>query len=149
HDVRGPVQLDDVVNGHDVGVGQTSGGRRLLIDAPPQIGVLLRRKPEITADRLDGDQAVELGIAGLVDDPHGAAPELRPDHIATSPVRGRLGHPGSVSSCAGIAPLRSDPSVWESLSRGPARPGRLWEEVARSPTWEPRRADRPAWASRI
>jgi hypothetical protein len=89
-DVRDPVQLDDVVDRDDVGVGEAPGGRRLLMDALPQLGVLFRSESEIPADGLDGDLPVELGIVSPVDDPHRASTELGENPVAADPLAPRL-----------------------------------------------------------
>ncbi len=84
-----PPALVDVVDGDDVGVVQGRGSLGLLHEAALALGVgdLLRRQD------LDGDEAVQVRVAGLVDHAHPALAELLEDLVVRD---GSAGHgPGS------------------------------------------------------
>ena len=66
-----PVRLAQLEDGDDVGVLQPRGGPRLALEA--HAGVLVGQ--ELGADGLERHQAVEDGVARLVDGAHGAAAE--------------------------------------------------------------------------
>ena len=75
---RQAVDLADVVDLDDVGVPEPGDG--LGLDAEPGEVVGPRLLP--AADHLQGDQAVQAGLAGLVDDPHAPFAELLQDLVA-------------------------------------------------------------------
>ena len=64
--------LDDVVDGHDVGVAESGGGSGLAEEA------LGRAAGAVGAlqQQLDGNLALEHLVVGLVDDAHAAGTEL-------------------------------------------------------------------------
>ncbi len=65
------------MDGNDVGVIQRRGGPRFLHETALSLGVgrLVRRQ------NLDGDQALQVGVAGLVDYPHPAFAEFLDDLV--------------------------------------------------------------------
>ncbi len=87
---RQPVVLADLVDLHDVRVGQPRDRLGLAAEAHR----LRRAGRRIALDHLDGDDAVEAVLPGLVDDAHAAAPQL-PQHLVAGDDRaGRRGHNG-------------------------------------------------------
>jgi hypothetical protein len=64
-----------------VGVDQAAGGLRLAQQALAAVGDL-RRLVGSDADRLDGQQALDLGVLGQVDDPHRSRAESAQDAVA-------------------------------------------------------------------
>ena len=72
------VGLHDVVHGHDAGVLERGGGLRLVDEPLPA----LRVGDRVSGEDLEGDEAAEQGVAGLVDDAHAALPELLDDAVA-------------------------------------------------------------------
>ena len=81
--------MHDVVHGHDAGVLQGGGGLRLVEEpvATLRVGRRVRRQG------LEGDEAAEQGVAGLVDDTHAALPELLDDAVAVDRLADHGGHP--------------------------------------------------------
>ena len=77
HDEVGAILAADVVNGDDVGMIQGGGGLGFLDEAQLAVGVgdLVGRQ------NLDRDKAVQLRIAGLVDDAHTALAQLLDDLV--------------------------------------------------------------------
>ena len=66
---------NQVVEGHQVGVGNISQGAELLLEAEQRRGV----RP---LHGLERDSSVASAVVGLVDDSHAAAAHLAEDHIA-------------------------------------------------------------------
>ena len=75
----------DVVEGDDIRVIEGAGGPGLLDEALLAVGIeeFLGRKD------LDGDRAIEVGVACLVDDTHAALAKLLVDAVA---VEGATNH---------------------------------------------------------
>ena len=96
HDHGGPAQmvLDEVVDGHDGGMGELAD-RFHLAPEPPL--VLLGRLVVAVGgqDALDRDHAVDLRIARLVDHTHAASAEFLEDFIASED--GGIGRGGALS----------------------------------------------------
>ena len=92
--------LADVVDGDDVGVVEPAGRARLLVEARFVLGHLVRRQREV--DRLDRNDAVQHRVARLVDDAHGALPELRKKLVAAELLGDLLGA-HCVHHCLGMA----------------------------------------------
>ena len=68
HEVGGAVMLADVVQRADVRVVQPGDGLGLALEAGTAVGV----GAELGRQDLDGDAAIEAGVAGLVDLAHAA-----------------------------------------------------------------------------
>ncbi len=81
------VLLADVEQGDDVGVGQRPRDPRLLVEALLERPVLRAPRGDVEADRLDRQGALDEGVEGLVDGPHGAEAEGARDLVAAD--RGR------------------------------------------------------------
>ena len=71
------VVLLDAVDGHDMRVEHPGDRTRLAQEAVAEVGLRRERRWE----QLDGDVAIERGLAGKDDDPHRAAAELPFDAI--------------------------------------------------------------------
>ena len=67
-----PVNLADLVNADDVWMAQSSGRLRFLVKTAD---VILRGQ-SVHQDHLDGDDAVEVGLASSKDDAHASAAEF-------------------------------------------------------------------------
>jgi hypothetical protein len=72
----------DVVDDHDVGVGQAGRDLGLREEPPLELLALVGRHRERELDGLEGDGPPEDGVEGLVDDAHHPAPDLAPDVVA-------------------------------------------------------------------
>ena len=81
--------LADVVDGDDVRMVQPPGRARLLVEARFVLGHLVLGQGEV--DGLDRHDAVEHRVARLVDDAHGALPELRQKLVAAELLGDLLG----------------------------------------------------------
>src|SRR5579862_1790594 len=66
------VLLTDVVNGADVGMIQRGGGLRFALEAGERLGV----PREFVGKELEGHEATEAGVLGLVDHAHSAVPKF-------------------------------------------------------------------------
>ncbi len=90
-EVGGAVVGADVEEGEDVGVVEGAGEAGLLLEAAEAVGVLA----VLGGEDLDGDVAVEAGVAGAVDLAHPAGPDRAPDLVRPQPRPGRErhGHP--------------------------------------------------------
>ena len=86
-DVRAAVLVADVVNGDDVGVAQAS--RRPGLSRESVAGVLVL---EIRAKHLDGDEPVNGGIEGQIEDTHAALADAVSNLIPTDLTREVDGH---------------------------------------------------------
>jgi hypothetical protein len=84
--------LADLVDGDDIGVLQAGDGLRLRLEAGAADGL----GEPAGQHHLEGHQAAQRLLPGLVDDAHAAAAQLLQDHIHADPLRhaGR-GHHGS------------------------------------------------------
>ena len=101
HDEVEAVGLGDVVDGDDVGVVERRGRLGLLHETP----LALRVGHLVGGEDLDGDEAVEVGVAGLVDDAHAAFAELLEDvEVQHTPADHR--HP----RCWNAHPGRPEPA---------------------------------------
>ncbi len=69
--------LADVIDGTDIGMVQGRSGLGLAAEALQCLAVL----GEIVGQKLQGDEAAEAGVFGLVDDAHAAAAELFDDPV--------------------------------------------------------------------
>ena len=74
---RVPLVLADLENLHDVGMLQP--GDRLGLDT--ETGDLLERRGPGVADHLQGDQALQTGLPGLIHDPHAAPAQFAGDLV--------------------------------------------------------------------
>ena len=74
---RAVLGLADLVDGADVGVVDLRGGPRLAQEPP----LLLLGGAALAGEELQGHQAVELQVAGLVDHAHAAAAEALQDLV--------------------------------------------------------------------
>ena len=68
----------DVVDGDDARVVQRAGRARFLDEALPAV----RIGDLVGGQDLDGDDAIEMGVAGFVDDAHAAFAQLGFDRVA-------------------------------------------------------------------
>ena len=71
-DVGSGALLPDVVDGHDVGMGEGAGRPELALEAGLEVLDLLRRDARIELDHLDRELATDDRVLGQVDDAHGA-----------------------------------------------------------------------------
>jgi hypothetical protein len=69
----------DVVNGEDVGVVQGRDGPGLTLEAAQALGVT----GDLLGEHLEGDLAVEAGVAGAVHLTHAPGPEGRQDLVSS------------------------------------------------------------------
>jgi len=123
------------VDGDDVRVAEAGEGLDLALEAGPGVGA--RLAPGV--EELEGDEAVEAGVAGPVDDAHAAAGELAFDRVgADRPHGARVAAadaPGQAQPGApGIPRWRIRAPVWATgllfptttpasgLPEGPATP---------------------------
>src|SRR5262249_27257758 len=74
---RPALVLADLVDPHDAGV--VEGGCQLRLGLEAADAVLGRKRPG--ADHLDGDDAVEPEVSGLVDDAHASTSQLAFDRV--------------------------------------------------------------------
>ena len=72
-----PSLLADVVNGADVGMVESGGGLGFALEAAES----LRVSGDLVGQELQGDEAAELNVLGLVDDTHAAAAEFLDDAV--------------------------------------------------------------------
>jgi hypothetical protein len=135
--------VDDVMDGHDPGMGQAGSGPSLGDEAPPPR--LVGEEPRL--EDLDRDRAIEALVVGSPDVGHPAATHLALQAIAVEqdlarlePVGGRLGK-GSVGAPrpfgAAIARRRSLHAAIERHRRGNpdcGLPASAYNEIARLPT---------------
>jgi hypothetical protein len=89
HHERIPVVLPDLVDLDDVRVPQL--GDHLTLGQQPGPDLGLGAGVRAGEDHLERDGRVQLGLPGLVHDPHAAAAEFAEDLVARDPRRGRLG----------------------------------------------------------
>ena len=86
-DVRRALVLEEVVDGDDVGVAERAGDARLAYEALGEGGIGGMKRRQF----LQGDDAIEVGLPGEIDDCHPAAADLTDDVV--SPERTQdLGH---------------------------------------------------------
>src|SRR5262249_48074500 len=79
------VVLADLVDRDDLGVVEVGHRLGLVAESPDLLGAGPGPRP----DHLDGDQAVEAELAGLVDDPHAAVAE-DPDQLEVAELAAEL-----------------------------------------------------------
>ena len=79
HDVVETVLAGDLVDRDDVRMVERRGGLRLLHEPALTLGV----GDGLGAQDLDGNEAIETGVPGLVDLPHPAGSELLDDFVVT------------------------------------------------------------------
>ena len=116
--------LAGVVDPDHVGVLELGHRPGLAEQALP-----VRRVADVGAHHLDRDAAAQVGVAGLVDDPHAAGPQPPQDHVAVDPVAGRqpgrrlitrIGHQRvGPDQALGVAGHRALPRVIVSTRQGP------------------------------
>jgi hypothetical protein len=84
HDVgsTGGLVHADVVHRHHRGVRDPAGCTGLLVKAGQELPAELRQGEQCGVDGLDGDEAVDGGIPGLVDRAHGPLAERLEDFVA-------------------------------------------------------------------
>ena len=85
----------NIEDGHNAGVREASGGAGFEKE-PLAVFLLFLGIFGQQSDRLDGDHAVNLGIARLVDDAHRAASELFQDLVSS------YERTGSTIHCRGV-----------------------------------------------
>ena len=95
-----PFMLADFVDGHDVRMIQPRRRLRLALKA----GDLLRRGELPGPDALQGDDAIEADLPGLVDDAHAAAADLLQQFVIAKRLGKRITggttvRSPSISSC--------------------------------------------------
>ena len=73
-----PLALSDLEHLHDVRVRELGHRARLSLQPRASLAVVAR-----ALDQLERDDAIEFGVAGRVDDPHAAGPELALQLVAT------------------------------------------------------------------
>ncbi len=88
HDVRPGVVLAEVVNGDDVGVAQRRGRPGLVTEPGQEVGVA----PELGAQQLDGNVALELRVARAIDAGHAALSEKLQQTVSPAEDAPDLGH---------------------------------------------------------
>lgn len=89
HDeVVDPVLVSHVVERADVRVVELRERFRLSLEALPPLGA----RGEVLDQDLDGDRAIETGVAGLVDFPHPARSDGSDDLVGTELLTGAEGH---------------------------------------------------------
>ena len=95
HDeVRLAVGNADVMDGHHVGMLHRSGGARLRQEALAALRIVSERR----RDHLDGDVAVEIELAGTVNDSHAAPTDDRLDAtLSEKRARNQDAHPMCIS----------------------------------------------------
>jgi hypothetical protein len=121
HEVRDPLALADVVDGHDVRVGQLRRRLRFAGEARADRGIVrqLRRQ------HLDGDVALESPVTRPIDDRHAAATDLGLEGILVSDCREDavvqgVGHgSGSVATWGGNG--SGAPTLWKKAGSGSVR----------------------------
>jgi hypothetical protein len=69
--------LADLVDGTDMGMVQSGGGARLTLKAFQSLAVL----GKVFGEELQGDEAAELEVLGLINHTHTAATELLEDVV--------------------------------------------------------------------
>ena len=109
-----PVGLHDVVDGDDAGVVQGEAAFASSTKRPA-----LRVGAHSGGQGLEGDEAAEQGVAGLVDDAHAALPELLDDAVAVDRL---ADHRGPLVSPAGACPIRTLPVISSALKTIRSRP---------------------------
>jgi hypothetical protein len=77
--------LEDLENGHDVGVREPGCGARLAQEALAELGAPYR----IVSRALEGDEPAEIDVHGAVNDPHAASTDL-PQNFIAADSRSRL-----------------------------------------------------------
>ena len=82
----------DVVDRADVRIVQRGDDARLLLEAPARFGVGGQR----AGQDLDGDRAIEPGVAGAIDLTHAAGADRRGDLVRPEPGPGLEGHRGGI-----------------------------------------------------
>ena len=77
HDEGAAIFLADVVNGADVGVIESGSGLRLALKTAQG----LRIAGNFVGQKLEGNETMQAGIFGLVNDAHAAAAQLFDDPV--------------------------------------------------------------------
>src|SRR5206468_8480910 len=108
-----PALLADVEKGDDVRMRQRTRDPGLVIEPVDEGTVLRALAGDVETDRLDGQRALDEGVEGLVDRPHGAVPDAVEDLVAAD----RLGHLVGQSSVVVHIPVSS--AQVRSPGRGP------------------------------
>ena len=88
-DERVPPVLVNIVDRADVGMVEGGGGLGLTLEALQRLMVL----GHFFRQEFERNEAVELGVLGLVDDTHSAAPELLQDAVVGDGGAGHLAEP--------------------------------------------------------
>ncbi len=86
-DVVVPVRGSDVVDDDDVGVVESGGGFGFLGEAALALGVV----HAVRREEFEGDEAVEVGVAGFVDNAHAALAEFFEDVVMGERGTGQRG----------------------------------------------------------
>ena len=98
------VLAGDIVDGDDVGMVQGRGGLGFLDESP----LALRIGHQFWRKHLDGNEAIQMRVARLVDDPHPAFAETRENLVVPNLPTGQrlavLQHPFFSSACAWARP---------------------------------------------
>ena len=106
-----PVLLEEVVDGDDVRVGERARDARLRTNRRAADGSERVEQPQL----LERDVALEVGLAGEVDDRHPAAADLAHDLVAVDPgerVAGGDRHRGHPIGCFHDPGARHPMSQW-------------------------------------
>ena len=148
HEKVDAVLVSDVVEGADVRMLKRGDGARFALEPLTEIGV----GGERSGQDLDGDEAIEPDVAGLVDLAHAAGSQRAQDFIRTeanagSQTHGRLHH----ADWRDRRQYRS--ARWRAGSSGRWLPGRAWclttsggpsrLQISISPTFGRRVAEHP------
>ena len=101
-----PVVLEVVVDGDDVRVAQRAGHARLAQEALRERGIGRVERPEL----LERDEAVQVGLAGEVDQGHAAAADLAEDLVAPDRLQSPRA-PGPAFRALNVDPSPSRPET--------------------------------------
>ena len=102
-DVVDAVLAGDVVDGNYVGMVKGAGGLGFLDEAALAVGV----GDAVGGEDLEGDQAVEPRVAGLVDDTHAALAQLLEDGVVAEGLAGHGVRCAIIAANARSPPARS------------------------------------------
>ena len=92
HGVEGPpVVSADLIDRHHARVGDAGRGLPFRAEAAQPLAALVRVEvlQPVPADELQRDETVGAPLAGEIDDPHAAAPQLAEDFVARELAAGR------------------------------------------------------------
>ncbi len=81
-DVEEAVFFAGIVDDHDVGMGEESGGAGFGLETGEKFGAAEAGALFAKADSFDGDGAADDGVRGAIDDTHGATAEFTENFVA-------------------------------------------------------------------